>query len=100
MIAGTELDTAAPVLPLRVTPTLVAGAIVVLVIPVAVVKAETDADADRLCESDVDINVLGSGGGKEPPERNEGHKDLSSGSDEDCGERWERMAAASRSWTC
>ena len=34
------------------------------------------------------------GGGMRPPERNEGHKERSSGSEADEGERWERMAAA------
>jgi len=40
-----------------------------------------------LAESGLDINVLGSGGGKEPPDRNEGHNERSSGSDEEVGER-------------
>lgn len=50
-------------------------------------------DAAEVFEED--IKVLGSGGGKLPPERKEGHNERSSGSDEDVGERWERIAAAS-----
>jgi hypothetical protein len=34
-----------------------------------------------------DIKVLGSGGGRLPPERKDGHNERSSGNDEDVGER-------------
>lgn len=77
VLAGTELETA--------------------VDPAPVTEVEVEVD---LLDSDVDIRVLGSGGGKDPPERKEGHSERSSGSDEDVGDKWERIAAASSNWTC
>lgn len=64
-LTGTELDT-----PVTAVPPPEAEFVTVL-----------------LAESGVGINVLGSGGGKEPPDRNEGHNERSSGSDEEVGER-------------
>lgn len=45
--------------------------------------AETEAEEMDFLESEVDMRVLGSGGGKEPPERKDGHKERSSGREED-----------------
>lgn len=70
-MAGTELDTAAAVAPPFTTPALFAVELVEVV----------------RFDSEVDIKVLGSGGGKEPPDKNEGHSERSSGSDEEAGER-------------
>lgn len=53
----------------------------------AVPPPEAEFVAVLLTESGLDINVVGSGGGREPPDRNEGHNERSSGSDEEVGER-------------
>ena len=47
-----------------------------------------------VCVGVTSVLSTAAGGGTRPPERNKGHKERSSGSDADAGERCERMAAA------
>jgi len=50
-----------------------------------------------------ETEVAVDGGGKAPPERNDGHNDRSSGNEVPplaLGERCDKIAAASSNWTC